>query len=215
MKFIFKEPKTNTELALPVTPKNFEVNTGIRIETVNIHALGDVAIGGYGMLGSLKIPCMFPAQAYPFAATAGIKPYEYVERLTKWINDRAILRFIVTETPVNIPVLLSDIAYGERDGTGDVYATISGREYRFTAVVQTQKQDKTCNASREAEAAPPVTMETYVVVKGDTLSAICRKFYGDASLYPELAKYNGVKNPNLIYTGHTLKIPAKNLLKGA
>ena len=215
MKFIFKDPQTNTELALPVTPRSFELSSGIRVETVNIHALGDVLIGGYTTLGTLKIPCMFPGQQYPFASASGEDPYTYVKRFAKYCENRTILRFVITETPVNIPVLLSDIQYGEKDGSGDVYVTITMREYRFVALTQSQKPEWTGNESRAVEASPPPTMDPYTIVRGDTLSAICRKFYGEAALYPALAKHNGIKNPNLIYTGNQLRIPEKSLLKGA
>ena len=205
----------STEIALPVTPPGFEINSGIRIETVNIHTLGDVVIGGYGTLASIKIQCMFPAREYPFSVTGGIGPYDYIDRFKAFCDSRTVLRFIITDTPVNIPVLIADIKYGEKDATGDVYATISLHEYRYVSVTQTQKQDRTGNGSREVETAPPLTMQTYVIVKGDTLWAICRKFYGEPRLCYDLAKYNSIKNANLIYPGNTLNIPDKSLLKGA
>ena len=45
----------------------------------------------------------------------------------------------------------------------------------------------------------------YIVKKDDTLSEIAEK-YGVAS-YEELAEYNGIKNPNLIYEGQKIRIP--------
>lgn len=44
----------------------------------------------------------------------------------------------------------------------------------------------------------------YVVVKGDTLSGIAAKY---GTTYQELASYNGIKNPNLIFPGQEVKIP--------
>ena len=46
-------------------------------------------------------------------------------------------------------------------------------------------------------------MATYTVKKGDTLSAIAKKY---GTTYQELAKANGISNPNLIYAGQTLNI---------
>lgn len=53
-------------------------------------------------------------------------------------------------------------------------------------------------------------------MRGDTLSIICRRYYGrsTAKYYNALAKYNGIKNPHLIYPGRTLKIPPENVLLG-
>ena len=46
-------------------------------------------------------------------------------------------------------------------------------------------------------------MATYTVKKGDTLSAIAKKY---GTTYQQLAKDNGISNPNLIYAGQTIKI---------
>lgn len=47
---------------------------------------------------------------------------------------------------------------------------------------------------------------TYKIKKGDTLSEIAKK---DHTTVGAIAKLNGIKNVNLIYAGHTLKIPTK------
>lgn len=49
-------------------------------------------------------------------------------------------------------------------------------------------------------------MATYTVKKGDTLSAIAKKY---GTTYQEIAKANGISNPNLIYAGQTLNIGGK------
>ena len=57
-----------------------------------------------------------------------------------------------------------------------------------------------------------MAMATYKIKYGDTLSGICRKFYGDSGLYNKLAIFNGIKNPNLIYAGTVIQIPDKSNL---
>lgn len=58
---------------------------------------------------------------------------------------------------------------------------------------------------------------TYKVKKGDTLSAIAKKY---GTTYAKLAAFNGIKDPNKIYTGQVLKIPksvteiAKEVISG-
>ncbi len=49
----------------------------------------------------------------------------------------------------------------------------------------------------------------HVVVKGDTLSKIAEKYYGDPSLYPKIFEANRdiLKNPDLIRVGQKLRIP--------
>lgn len=54
--------------------------------------------------------------------------------------------------------------------------------------------------------------QTYVVEKGDTLSAIAQKFYGKASAWKQIFEANRdvLDNPDLIKPGQTLKLPAVN-----
>ena len=47
-------------------------------------------------------------------------------------------------------------------------------------------------------------MSTYRIRSGDTLSALARRFDTTVS---KLASLNHLSNPNLIITGHTLRIP--------
>ncbi len=51
--------------------------------------------------------------------------------------------------------------------------------------------------------------EFHTVEKGDTLSAIAKKVYGDANRYPEIFEANKpmLKSPDLIYPGQVLRIP--------
>lgn len=57
---------------------------------------------------------------------------------------------------------------------------------------------------------PPGPEITYVVVKGDYLSKIAQKFYGNAALWPQIYHANKTvigANPNLIHPGQELVIP--------
>jgi len=47
----------------------------------------------------------------------------------------------------------------------------------------------------------------YTVKKGDGLMKIAREFYGDASRYKEIAKFNNITDPYKIKVGQVLKIP--------
>ena len=74
----------------------------------------------------------------------------------------------------------------------------------------------TGNSGRAPSEASSDRTQSYTIVRGDTLSIICRRYYGrsTAKYYNALAKYNGIKNPHLIYPGRTLKIPPENVLLG-
>lgn len=121
-------------LILPVTPSVFDVGAGIRIETVNIHSLGDLRIAGYSTLDDITLDSFFPAQKYPFRMTDDVQPYALVARFKAWAAARQPIRFLITGTDVNLPVLVEQIRYSERDGSGDVYYSLKLSEYRAVSL---------------------------------------------------------------------------------
>jgi len=201
----------NSELVFPVTPESYRVSYGTKIETINIHTLGDVHVAGYPTLATIKIECLFPAHPYAFVQPGARTddPYSYVDQLREWCHGRTVLRYIISDTPVNIAVLIEEIDAGEQDGTGDIFATLTLREYRELTAGATATGSASAKRSVGDE---PQTMQTYTVVKGDTLSAICRRFYGDSTLYGKLARYNNIPNPNLIYVGQQIRLPDRSAL---
>ena len=58
-------------------------------------------------------------------------------------------------------------------------------------------------------AQPADESQYHTVVRGDTLSAIAKKFYGNANLYPKIFEANKpmLSNPDKIYPGQLLQIP--------
>ena len=50
----------------------------------------------------------------------------------------------------------------------------------------------------------------HVVVKGDTLWAIAKKYVKNPFLYPELARLSNIKNPHRIYPGNRVRIRFTN-----
>jgi nucleoid-associated protein YgaU len=57
---------------------------------------------------------------------------------------------------------------------------------------------------------PEPEAQYHDVARGDTLSAIAKKFYGDANKYPVIFEANKpmLSNPDKIYPGQKLRIPA-------
>ena len=56
---------------------------------------------------------------------------------------------------------------------------------------------------------PKEKADYYTVVSGDTLSAIAKRYYGNANAYPRIFEANRevIKDPNLIYPGQKIRIP--------
>jgi nucleoid-associated protein YgaU len=61
----------------------------------------------------------------------------------------------------------------------------------------------------ETAAPPPAPLKTYVVVEGDTLTKIARKFYGSSGRWEDILKANRdvLKDEKNLVVGSTLKIP--------
>ena len=61
-------------------------------------------------------------------------------------------------------------------------------------------------ASSPAQAAPG---QTYTVKKGDSLSKIAKRVYGDAQQWRKIYEANRdlIENPDLIHPGQVLKLP--------
>jgi nucleoid-associated protein YgaU len=59
------------------------------------------------------------------------------------------------------------------------------------------------------ETAETAKGEEYVIVWGDTLWDISRRYYRDPFQYKMLAKVNKIQNPDLIFAKQKIFIPAK------
>lgn len=71
--------------------------------------------------------------------------------------------------------------------------------------------DVRSGASSTAPTAQ-VLFETYVVMKGDTLSKIAKRVYGSANSWKKIFEANTdiLEDPDKIFPGQKLKIPAKS-----
>ena len=79
----------------------------------------------------------------------------------------------------------------------------------FSNVVSGSSSTAPSPAGASGDPAAGGTSRTYVVVAGDSLSKIAKKFYGDANSWRRIfeANKNVIKNPDLIQPGWKLTIP--------
>ena len=207
-------------LVMPVTPGSYHWSVGRRMETVRLSRLGDVYLPGGRTRFAGRLELMLPARDYPWMeAGAMADPAYYLRHLNAWAADGKPARLVITGTEVNALVYLETVEWEERDGTGDIYVTLSPREW--TALEAAETADAAQNRGRQdgensSGRLDGGTVQRYTIVSGDTLSAICRRYYGKytAQYYNALARYNGIKNPHLIYPGRVLQIPPETVLLG-
>jgi len=65
-------------------------------------------------------------------------------------------------------------------------------------------------ASYDVPATIPREGVNYRIRWGDTLWDIAEAFYRDPWLYPRISRHNNIRNPNLIISGRTLRVPPKD-----
>jgi len=65
-------------------------------------------------------------------------------------------------------------------------------------------------ASYRVPATIPRDGVNYTIRYGDTLWDIAEAFYRNPWLYPRIARYNNIRNPDYIISGRTIRIPPRN-----
>jgi LysM repeat protein len=95
--------------------------------------------------------------------------------------------------------------------TPNCYVTEAERAAEENAVADEAAQ----HAAQQVPAAPAAPApsataapQTYTVQRGDTLSAIAKRFYGHAGEYRRIAAANNIADPDLIHPGQQLVIPS-------
>jgi nucleoid-associated protein YgaU len=98
-----------------------------------------------------------------------------------------------------------------KDGQVSLSGEAASAEAMEKAVLIAGNVQGVSGVSADQMQAPAQTgkVEYYVIQKGDTLSAVAKKFLGNANDYPKIFEANRevIKDPNLIYPGQKIRIP--------
>ena len=85
------------------------------------------------------------------------------------------------------------------------------REPNRQVTTEMMTQDRS-EPRRGSQEIPPPEVSVHDVTPGESLRAICRRYYGKADLADPLARYNGVSDPNVLSIGRQLRIPSAAVL---
>ena len=212
----------NDKIRFPVVPSSIGVNRSNNIDTQAVIKLGEVPIFNGTSLKTIELTSFFPNQEYSFCDYTGfMKPYEFSDKIQKWMYEGKPLRIIVTDSPTNMQCLIQQFDTAEQDGTRDLYFTLNLLEYRPIEVPNLSNNNQSNNSNNSQNISRPSEnndssnsnqQKIHKVVKGDSLWAIAQKYYGNGSLYPKIKEANKTKYPslaksNVIYTNMELIIP--------
>lgn len=211
----------NDKIRFPVVPSSIGVNRSNNIDVESVIKLGEVPIFNGTSLKTIEFTSFFPNQEYNFCDYTGfMKPYEFSEKIQKWMYEGKPLRIIVTDSPTNMQCLIQQFDTIEQDGTRDLYFTLSLLEYRPIEVPNLNNNSNNASNNFSNNTNRPTgtnnnsnnTQKTHKVKKGDCIGDIAQKYYGKGSLYPKIKEANKSKYPslaknNVIYVGMELIIP--------
>lgn len=139
-------------VTFPVSPPSFEVSNAYNNSTINVNSLGDINMLGKRGLTTIKFSSFFPAQAYDgIVNTTPDSPYSYIEKIKSFAQKGQPCKLAISNTNINLNVSIDSFDYSEKDGTNDVYFSISLREYRYILPNSNKLNNTTGLASRVAE----------------------------------------------------------------
>ena len=213
---------------LPVAPPKLTVKINNANETVTLINEGEINILKVAGLTDIEFECRIPQEQYPFAVyKSGFTGADYfLDYFESLKTGKTPFQFIVCRRrptgkrlfDTNIRVAMEDYKITEDAKEGfDVMVKINLKQWRdygtktVNIANDMEKPKASVEPQREAGVTAPTTTQSYTVVKGDCLWSIAKKFYGNGSKYPTI--YNASRsvvggNPNLIYPGQVLTIPA-------
>lgn len=200
------------KIHFPVNPEKITVVCDGKVDKVDIVGLGEILIKQDRPAMEISWQCFLPSTHFPGMNFEVIyDPYWVANRINGWKEKDGPCHLIITNTPVNLYVLVEKYKLWEVGGdVGTVYYDIKIKEFRNTAPRQIEVVDTTA-VIEEAETRVDnrTTPTTYTVVSGDSLWAIAKKVWGNGGRWREIynANTDKIKNPNLIYVGQVFVIP--------
>lgn len=208
------------QILLPVTPAEIETKTGNRNKVVYILNFGEMNLAKKPGLQEIRFTALLPGRPYSFVQTEdGFHEPEYYLNCFKEYKTAAkpvqliLFRRLADGTQLfcgNMDVLLEDYTVTEKGGEqGDFWVEMHWKEWKTAKSIRySVKSDGGGNVLVEQGQArqTKTPAATYTVKKGDCLWNIAKKQLGDGAKYKEIAKKNGISDPNRIYPGQVLKL---------
>ncbi|KKD55452.1 MULTISPECIES: LysM peptidoglycan-binding domain-containing protein [Paenibacillus] len=195
----------------PVNPEEVTISRQKGFDTTTILSYGEFDFPQGEKVKEISFSSFFPKEYNPAYCTYEDipDPQEAMNTLNGFLLSKSPLRFIITETAVNVPVIVASHNSTFRGGEyGDVNFDLSLRTWSEMKVA---KKAGTGSKSATVNKKPRTDMKekkkTYTVKSGDSLSKIAKLELGDSSQWNRIYQLNKKvigKNPNAIKPGQKL-----------
>lgn len=199
---IYLSYNNNEELIeLPMLPEKIEISGSGANKSSEVLNLGEITQLKLPKLFSLQIDTEFPANWTPVCEVSASKlrsPFDYITMIEKWRRTLRPIRFVFTGSTVDInsPVSIESFTYTENGGDpGTFKIKIKLKEYRFYGV---DKVNIDNNFIQKSRSTTRTVKQLYKVKKGDTLTSISIKDFGNESKYWDIKRLNGLTDADLI-----------------
>jgi nucleoid-associated protein YgaU len=120
---------------------------------------------------------------------------------------------LLRDNIANFNLEVDDLRVAVNDDVAIISGTTSSQAMREKVVLVAGNTEGIARVDdRIVVNTPEPPAQFHTVVKGDSLSKIAKKFYGDAMKYPVIFEANKpmLKDPDLIYPGQVLRIPPQD-----
>lgn len=239
MEFVISQG--SQQLRLPIPPSEFTMQSGNMNQTVTVVRAGEINLWGPSKLDGVTIQSFFPRVYSPYCKYSNFpSPSECVKLIDAFRNSGEVCRLIIVDSAlavdINMEVLIESFDRSMKDHTGDVYFSITLKQYRriklpgtasaYEPTIQrpipaakrpdtpTESPSKANSAGSTSATAKPGT--DYVAKIGESLWDIAKDKLGSGSKWTKLLAINmdTLKDPLGVTQGMVIKIPdIKDVIK--
>lgn len=218
---VLKDEKRDQRFAFPVNPPRIQIVDGRQFQEVPVVGLGVALLAGPVNPQEIAFEGFFPREYdSSFCNYVSLEvPEDSVDRLLFWMGrtttniqqEATPLRVTVTGTQFSQLMVITDFQHSFEGGEPDaIYYAITLRQWRQQRVRVEEANAGGTTGTVDNRDEPPLTGESYTVVKGDYLRKLALRFYGSGDKWPTIYEANKAiigSNPDLIYPGQVLVIP--------
>ncbi len=208
---------------LPITPSKVEEKINNRNSTTTLVNDKEVSLLKRPGLSEISFDMIIPQVEYPYAVydNNDFKDARFFLNHLKTLKiNKSVFEFKIErnkpdgsplfDTAMNVSLEEYTISEDANEGL-DLLVSVKLKQvanfeksgFRF---VEDPNKNTIKAYEKDSDRASKDKKKKYTVKKGDTLWSICKRELGSGNRYHEIAKLNGIKNPNLIRVGMVIRL---------